>query len=75
MRVTDPGKSESALSKAGLAGRLFVGVPEFAKLAGIDARTVRRGIAAGDIPATHVGSVVRIPMSWIQSQMDTGETP
>lgn len=44
-----------------LRDRLFLTVSEVAEILRADPRTVRRGIEAGDIPAVHVSSTVRIP--------------
>lgn len=53
---------------ASLIGRLFATVPEAAAILRYDVRTVRRGIAAGDIPATRVGSTYRIRVAWLREQ-------
>jgi excisionase family DNA binding protein len=57
---------------ASIAGRLFATVPEAAAILRYDVRTVRRGIAAGEIPATKAGTTYRIPVSWLRKQ--AGET-
>jgi excisionase family DNA binding protein len=49
-------------------GRLFATVPEFVEVTGYDARTVRKGIEAGEIPAIRVGVTWRIPVTWIRQQ-------
>jgi excisionase family DNA binding protein len=49
-------------------GRLFATVPEFVEVSGYDARTVRKGIEAGEIPAIRVGATWRIPVAWIRAQ-------
>jgi len=51
---------------ADLDGRLFASVPEAATVLRSDQRTVRRGIAAGEIPATPVGRVWRVPVAWLR---------
>jgi excisionase family DNA binding protein len=51
---------------ADLEGRLFASVPETAVVLRSDQRTVRRSIAAGDIPATAVGRVWRVPVTWLR---------
>jgi excisionase family DNA binding protein len=51
---------------ADLDGRLFASVPETAVVLRSDQRTVRRSIEAGDIPATAVGRVWRVPVSWLR---------
>jgi hypothetical protein len=47
-------------------GRLFVSVPEAAVVLRSDPRSVRRAIAAGDIPATKVGPRKLVPVSWLR---------
>lgn len=42
--------------------RLFLTVTEVAALMRVDPRTVRRAIEAGQIPATRVGQIWRIPV-------------
>jgi excisionase family DNA binding protein len=51
-------------------GRLFASVPEATKILGYDklGRTVRKGIANGEIPAIRVGATYRIPLAWIREQ-------
>jgi hypothetical protein len=51
-------------------GRLFASVPETTAILGYDklGRTVRRGIANGEIPAIRVGATWRIPIAWIREQ-------
>jgi excisionase family DNA binding protein len=56
---------------AAVAGRVFATVPEAAAILRYDVRTVRRGIAAGDIPAIRVGATNRIPVSWLREQAGT----
>lgn len=45
-----------------LDGRLFLTVAEFAQLTRSDPRTVRRGVAAGEIPAVKFSGSTRIPV-------------
>jgi excisionase family DNA binding protein len=56
-----------------LAGRLFATVPEAAEILCYDVRTVRRAIAAGEIPAVRAGSTYRISVAWLREQ--AGEPP
>ncbi len=56
----------TVLTLADLDGRLFADVPEVAELMRSDARTVRRAIEAGEIPATRVGQRWRVPTSWLR---------
>lgn len=53
---------------AAVAGCLFATVPEAAAILRYDVRTVRRGIASGEIPATKVGATYRIRVSWLRKQ-------
>jgi excisionase family DNA binding protein len=47
---------------ANMSDRLFLTVAEFAELYRTDVRSVRRGIACGEIPAVQVGRIYRIPV-------------
>jgi excisionase family DNA binding protein len=51
---------------AGLEGKLFADVPEVAELLRSDQRTIRRSIAAGNIPAIRTGQRWRVPVSWLR---------
>jgi excisionase family DNA binding protein len=51
-----------------LAGVLFATVPEAASVLRYDVRTVRRGIADGDIPAVKAGATYRIPVAWLRAR-------
>lgn len=51
-----------------LEGRLFAGVPEVAEILGVDERTVRRAIQAGEIPSTKIGAQHKIRTSWLREQ-------
>ena len=51
-----------------LAGRLFATVPEVAVILRYDVRTVRRAIAAGEIPAVKAGATYRVPVAWLRTQ-------
>jgi hypothetical protein len=50
---------------AALDGRLFATVPEAAVVLRSDVRSVRRAIAAGDIPAQAVGPRKLVPVAWL----------
>ncbi len=56
-----------------LGGRLFADVPEAASILGRDERTVRRAAAAGEIPATKVGTKWMIQTAWLRQQAGTAE--
>lgn len=51
---------------AGLKDKLFATVPEAAVVLRSDARSVRRSIAAGDIPSTPVGPRKLVPVAWLR---------
>jgi excisionase family DNA binding protein len=64
-------------AKAALArldGRLFATVTEVSAILSYDpqGRTVRRAIAAGEIPAIRAGSTWRVPTAWIRAQVGLG---
>jgi excisionase family DNA binding protein len=60
---------------ADLDGRLFASTAEVASiLDGLDPRTVRRAIAAGEIPARRVGTKLLIPVTWLREQV-AGSAP
>jgi hypothetical protein len=46
--------------------RLFASVPEAAVVLRSDPRSVRRAIAAGDIPCIRVGPRALVPLSWLR---------
>lgn len=56
------------LTLGDLDGRLFATVPEVARVLRYDERTVRRAIAAGQIPAVVAGVTHRVPVAWIRAQ-------
>jgi excisionase family DNA binding protein len=62
---------------ATLHERLFVGVPEVAEILSSDERTVRRAIAAGQIPGFKVGVNWRVPAAWLreQARLGSGDVP
>ncbi len=71
-------KSRTTRSQAGAAdldGKLFVTVPEAATYLRSDPRSVRRAIAAGEIPSTRVGPRQLIPAAWLRraAALDTDE--
>jgi excisionase family DNA binding protein len=51
-----------------LDGRSFATATETAAILHLDPRTVRRGVANGEIPAVRVGPSIRIPASWLREQ-------
>lgn len=56
-----------------MSDRLFLTVAEFAALYRADVRTVRRGIAAGDIPAVRVANTTRIPVPKVRELLGLPE--
>jgi hypothetical protein len=63
-RMTAEAEAREVL--AGLDGQLFASVPEVATVLRSDPRSVRRSIAAGDIPATRVGPRSLVPVRWLR---------
>ena len=63
--VTWSAEARDVLAK--LDQQLFVSVPEAAAVLRSDPRSVRRAIAAGDIPATRVGPRQLVPTAWLRS--------
>lgn len=51
---------------ADLEGKLFATVPEAAAVLRSDVRSVRRSIAAGDIPGIPVGPRKLVPVTWLR---------
>ena len=51
---------------ANLEGKLFATVPEVAVILRSDVRSIRRAIAAGDIPAQTVGPRKLVPVPWVR---------
>jgi excisionase family DNA binding protein len=50
-----------------LEGRNFATVTEAASILELDPRTVLSAIKRGEIPATKVGQVYRIPTAWLRT--------
>jgi excisionase family DNA binding protein len=46
-----------------IRGRTVITVAETAELLGLDQRTVRRGIEAGDLPGIRVGKRIVVPVA------------
>jgi hypothetical protein len=51
---------------ADLGDKLFASVPEVAVILRSDVRSVRRSIAAGDIPSVPVGPRKLVPVTWLR---------
>ena len=60
---------------ADLEGKLFATVPEVAVILRSDVRSIRRAIAAGDIPAVPVGPRKLVPVPWVRqaARLETSE--
>ena len=55
-----------------LESRTYIKTTEWAELTLTDARTVRRAIEAGQIPAVHICGAIRIPAEWARRQLRLG---
>lgn len=64
MTSRQPASARDVLAE--LEGKLFATVPEAAVVLRSDVRSVRRSIAAGDIPATPVGPRKLVPVTWLR---------
>lgn len=53
-----------------MSDKLLVGVPEAAKMCGIDAKTLRKKIEAGEVPAERFGRHIKIPVWWLRELRD-----
>ena len=73
--VTTQGATAAREVLADLEGKLFATVPETAVVLRSDVRSIRRSIAAGDIPAQPVGPRKLVPVAWIRKAagLETGE--
>jgi excisionase family DNA binding protein len=58
------------MKKSGSREKLLWGVPEAAPLLGLDAKTIRKAMAAGQIPCIKVGRLDKIPEWWMRQQRD-----
>jgi excisionase family DNA binding protein len=54
--------------KIALQNLQFLKVPDAATILGLDVRSLRRAIEAGQIPATKVGAQTLIPTAWLRQQ-------
>ena len=68
--VTWSPSAEAALKR--LEGKLFATVTEAALVLRYDGRTLRRGIASGEVPAVRAGNTYRIPTAWLREQAGLG---
>lgn len=58
-----------------LGDRLFADIPQAASILGRDERTVRHAAAAGEIPATKVGTKWMIQTAWLRQQAGIADLP
>ena len=60
---------------ADLEDKLFATVPEVAVILRSDVRSIRRAIAAGEIPAQSVGRRKLVPVPWVSqaARLETSE--
>lgn len=52
------------------AQRATFNIPEVARATGLNEKSVRQGIAKGEIPALHVGRRILVPAWWIRQQLE-----
>lgn len=64
--ITWSTSAKAALER--LDGKLFATTTECAAVLRYDARTLRKAIEAGDVPAIKAGSTYRVPVKWIREQ-------
>lgn len=55
-----------------LDGKLFATTTETAAVLRYDARTLRKAIEAGEVPAVRAGVTYRVPVAWIREQARLG---
>jgi excisionase family DNA binding protein len=55
----------AAQVRAAIPDQLFVSVPEAAAILGVDPRTARRAIDAGQLPGFKVGVFWKVPTAWL----------
>ena len=48
--------------------KAFLGVPELARITGLDAKSIRKAVEAQQIPALRIGRVWRVPRWWVDQQ-------
>lgn len=61
---------EDALKR--IEGQLFATTTEAALIIRCDARTLRKAILRGEVPAVRAGNTFRIPVAWLQKQVRLG---
>jgi hypothetical protein len=60
------------VNQTDLETRTFIKTTEWAAITLTDARTVRRAIEAGQIPAVRICGAIRIPAEWARRQLRLG---
>jgi excisionase family DNA binding protein len=69
---TNRARPVASLPEAEARGLTFISAREAAIILRADPRTVRRSIAAGDIPATKIGAQFRVPVAWVRQAAGEG---
>ena len=54
--------------------KLVFGVPEYAGMARVDEKTIRKGIEAQEIPAIRFGRIYKIPRWYVLEQLTGSRT-
>jgi excisionase family DNA binding protein len=49
--------------------KALLGVPEVARITGLDEKSVRKAVEAQQIPALRIGRVWRVPRWWVDEQL------
>lgn len=68
--VTWSPSAEAALKR--LEDKLFATTTEAALIIRCDARTLRKAIDAGEVPAVRTGNTYRVPTAWLRKQVALG---
>jgi len=68
--VTWSPTAEAALKR--LEGQLFATTTEAALIIRCDARTLRKAILSGEVPAVRAGNTFRVPVAWLHKQVRLG---
>ncbi len=68
--VTWTPSAQAAMER--LEGKLFATTTEAALIIRCDARTLRKAILSGEVPAVQAGNTFRIPVAWLHKQVRAG---
>lgn len=49
--------------------KALLGVPEVARITGLDAKSIRKAVESQQIPALRIGRVWRVPRWWVDEQL------